>query len=351
MNPKEKLLGTLNFQNMKGEGCVVETFYPWTLTADRWVTEGLPKCYKSVNLYPPEGMTEPVCDFERYLGFDGMKRLEFRTPYRLYCEGGGVTDWESWLKVKEGIAEFYETNYSDEEVLKNYSSLKEGHDRGEYTIRLSSTGFFWIPRYLFGVEEHLYAFYDHPDIMHDINQFFLDMFTKYMTKVTVLLQPEVLYFAEDLSGKNGPMISPECFDEFLGAYYKKLTPVLKANGVQNIFVDTDGEFSLLIPNFLKAGIDGFLPMDVNAGMDIVKVREQFPTVKFIGAYNKLELEKTKEDIDREFARLLPVIRQGGYVPGLDHQATPDTPYENYLYYIERLKEVMKQAGADCAEKK
>lgn len=187
--------------------------------------------------------------------------------------------------------------------------------------------------------------------MHDINQFFLDMFTKYMTKVTVLLQPEVLYFAEDLSGKNGPMISPECFDEFLGAYYKKLTPVLKANGVQNIFVDTDGEFSLLIPNFLKAGIDGFLPMDVNAGMDIVKVREQFPTVKFIGAYNKLELEKTKEDIDREFARLLPVIRQGGYVPGLDHQATPDTPYENYLYYIERLKEVMKQAGADCAEKK
>ena len=93
-------------------------------------------------------------------------------------------------------------------------------------------------------------------------------------------------------------------------------------------------------------MDGFLPMDVNAGMDIVKVREKFPRVKFIGAFNKLEIDKGKEAIDREFARILPVIRQGGYLPGADHQVAPSASYENYLYYISRLKEMMKQAGAD-----
>jgi len=43
---------------------------------------------------------------------------------------------------------------------------------------------------------------------------------------------------------------------------------------------------------------------------------------------------------------LPVIRQGGYVPGADHQVAPSTSLENYKYYIEKLKEVMMQAGAD-----
>lgn len=46
--------------------------------------------------------------------------------------------------------------------------------------------------------------------------------------------------------------------------------------MKNIFVDTDGDFNRLIPQFIAAGVDGFLPMDVNAGMDIVKVRELYP---------------------------------------------------------------------------
>jgi hypothetical protein len=41
---------------------------------------------------------------------------------------------------------------------------------------------------------------------------------------------------------------------------------------------------------------------------------------------------------------MPVIRQGGYIPGADHQVAPSTSLENYLYYIKRLKEVMLLAG-------
>ena len=31
-------------------------------------------------------------------------------------------------------------------------------------------GFFWFPRTLFGIENHLYAFYDYPELMHRINR-------------------------------------------------------------------------------------------------------------------------------------------------------------------------------------
>ena len=165
-------------------------------------------------------------------------------------------------------------------------------------------------------------------------------------KVIEILQPDVVYFNEDLSGVNGPLISPECFEEFVGVYYRELIPMMKERGVGNVIVDTDGEFSKLIPNFIACGVDGFLPMDVNAGMDIVKIRQMFPRLKFIGGYNKLMIAEGKEAIDKEFERILPVIRGGGFIPGADHQVPPSASLENYRYYIKRLKEVMCQSGAD-----
>ena len=115
--------------------------------------------------------------------------------------------------------------------------------------------------------------------------------------------------------KNGPMISPELFDEFIGSYYKRLIPVLKSKGVKHMFVDTDGDFKKLIPNFIESGVEGFLPMDVNAGMDVPTVRKEFPNLKFIGGFNKICIAEGKDAIDREFERIITVVRQGGYIPG------------------------------------
>ena len=142
------------------------------------------------------------------------------------------------------------------------------------------------------------------------------------------------------------MISCGMFDEFVGHYYRQLIPEMKKAGAGNEFVDTDGDFDLMIPSFMAAGVDGLLSMDVNAGMDIVKEREKFPTLKFIGGYNKLRIQEGKDAIDREFERILPVVRGGGYIVGADHQVPPSASLEDYRYYILRLREVMAQCGAD-----
>ena len=74
------------------------------------------------------------------------------------------------------------------------------------------------------------------------------------------------------------------------------------------------------------------------------MRGSFPNLKFVGGFNKLCIAEGPEAIDREFERILPVIRQGGYIPGADHQVAPSTSLDHYRYYISRLQEVMKQAG-------
>ena len=80
------------------------------------------------------------------------------------------------------------------------------------------------------------------------------------------------------------------------------------------------------------------------GVDIVEVRESYPKLKFIGGFNKLCIAEGESQSIASSSVPRPVIRQGGYIPGCDHQVAPSTPLKNYLYYIERLKDAMKECG-------
>lgn len=354
MTNREREQATLNFGQLEGRGSVEETFYPWDLTVSRFYEEGLPEALwkglvqqeeEACEKYFKVSFGKPVLDYESYLGFDPVRRAKFLLPHG-GDSGIRISSQSEWETVRENVQKEVACWFTDENIEKVYGSLREGHEKGDCSVRMNIEGFFWIPRELLGVEEHLYAFYDEPELIHDINSFTLDIYETYLPKVLSVIQPDLIYIQEDLSGKNGPMISPDCFREFVGNYYRKLIPLLKKYGCGNVFVDTDGDFMKLIPEFVDAGVDGFLPMDVNAGMDIVAVRDEFPKLKFAGGYNKLRIAEGPEAIDREFDRILPVIRQGGYIPGADHQVAPSTPLEYYRYYISRLQDAMKQSGAD-----
>ena len=416
MNYRDVENETLSFRKPQERGSVLETFFPWHLTIDNFLKQGLPveigaplssdpamwkkqqKPHKStenlskqINVneetardivgqkYFQIAWGEHVARLESYLGFDSLRRISFVLPFRNFEEqimeetdtfiikrdryfqmvefdklsGSNVVvrppvrKDKDWQRIKEKTLDLLDEYFSSEQIRQAYTPLKSGHEKGMYSVRLNIEGFFWIPRELLGIEPHLYAFYDQPDLLHDINQTILEIYIEKLSDLLSVIPVDVIYIMEDLSGKNGPMLSPDLFDEFIGSYYKQLIPVLKKNGARHIFVDTDGDFRRLIPNFVKAGVEGFLPLDVNAGIDIVSLREEFPELKLIGGFNKLSLLAGKSEIDREFERLLPVVRQGGYIPGNDHQVAPGTRLDDYAYYVEQLKIVMRESGRDC----
>lgn len=388
MNVRDRFNATLNFSKDIDRGAVIETFYPWGLTIDRWLNESLPRetvdymwCPKDKNPSKEENylnclIADGVNKFENYFGFDGVKRISLNLPFYNFeeliitdtddyfikqCSDGWerkfyknrelveeikpvVENIEDWKRLKEHSKIELEKYFTDENIKKIYGQYEAGHEKGDYSIILHISGFFWTPRTLLGVENHMFALYDYPEMIHDMNEFILQIYIDKLSKIMDAIPADLVYIMEDLSGTNGPMLSPTHFDEFVGDYYKRLIPVLKEHGVKHVFVDTDGDFTCLIPNFIESGVDGFLPMDVNAGMDIVAVRKKHPKLKFIGAFNKLCIAEGEESIDKEFERLMPVIRQGGYIPGADHQVAPSTSLENYKYYIKRLKEVMKESS-------
>lgn len=133
------------------------------------------------------------------------------------------------------------------------------------------------------------------------------------------------------------------FSEFLELYYQKVISVLKENNIIP-FVDTDGQVESMIPWLIEAGIAGILPLERQSGVDVARIRKEYPNSLMIGAFDKVVMSEGEECIRKEFDRLLPVMKTGGFIPSCDHQTPPGVSFENYKIYLKLLKEYCEKAA-------
>lgn len=200
-------------------------------------------------------------------------------------------------------------------------------------------GFFGAPRYLMGEIALLIGFLDQPALIGRIIDHIADLWVSIYDRVLSEIKVDCVHIWEDMSFKNGPLISPDLFTQFLVPAYKKVTDVARDHGVKVILVDTDGDCTSLIPLFLDGGVTGLYPFEVQAGMDVNKIRELFPNLQILGGINKRELAKGTEHIDSELQRVLPgMLPKGGFIPMADHQIPPDVSWDNYCYYRNKITE-------------
>jgi uroporphyrinogen-III decarboxylase len=59
----------------------------------------------------------------------------------------------------------------------------------------------------------------------------------------------------------------------------------------------------------------------------------------MGGFDKHILATTKEAIKAEVHRLTPLVEEGGYIGFCDHRVPPDVPLDNYLFYLETVRDV------------
>jgi uroporphyrinogen-III decarboxylase len=203
-------------------------------------------------------------------------------------------------------------------------------------------GAFWFPRTLFGIQNHFLSFYDEPVLYHQIINDLADFEIRQMEKIYEICTPEFMTIAEDMSYNNGPMLSGDCFDEFLAPYYRRVVPFIRAHGTK-VFVDTDGDVTKMIPWLKGVGIEGILPLERMAGVDVVSIREKHPDLLLMGAFDKTVMKNGEVSMRAEFERLLPVMKQGGFIPGVDHQTPPDVSIENFRTFVSLLFEYAEKA--------
>jgi hypothetical protein len=358
----------------------------WGGALRRWYAEGLPmRAGIPDSVGHAEGVGAELTgqqpgryldqDVHSALGFDGTI---FRVPLNNYLfplfepeiiEDHG--DWQIWRdergvvkrdrKDRASLPDFVSwpvTTMDDWERLKaerlrptlegrlpdNWPELVQQYKKRDVPLAIGGgVGFYGTPRYLLGDERILTTYYDDPELMRDMVDYLGDFWVSLYD--AVLKQTggaDIALIWEDMSYKTGPLISPRMFRDFMLPAYHKLTELFRSYGIKVILVDTDGNCWKLIPLMVEGGVTGLYPFEVNAGMNVVEVREAYPKLHIIGGIDKVAVAAGRDAIDRELEAKAPfMLKRGGYIPTIDHHVSADIAWPDFKYYRERVAAMAK----------
>ncbi len=156
------------------------------------------------------------------------------------------------------------------------------------------------------------------------------------------LDIDCIIILEDMAYRSGSFLSREVFEEFIAPYYNKFIDFAHQHGIENIIVDCDELIEELIPLWVKVGVTGIFPIE--AMNDILKIREDFPQLQFLGGVDKRVLFKDsgKSAIDNELDKVSVLMERGRYIPHIDHAVSEDVTWENFTYYRNRLNKIIDE---------
>ena len=364
MNQRERFLKTAEF----GDPDRMFLLSPWCWpdTLERWHKEGLPD-------------NTDLCEYFTTDREHGVP-LTMQGPYGIYLnppyEVEKISEDDEWIiqrdidgsvvKLPKGdryrsMPQWisYPMDNRDDWVKKIKpridasipGRLPEGKEWDDYTDKVKTRDYplgVWCgslygwPRSLMGVEAFSYLLYDDPMFVHEICEHIADFAVEIITPVVKSIDIDYAFIWEDMAGKSGPLCSPETYRKYMAGPLKRITSVLRNNGVKNIIIDSDGNNDVLVPLWLECGVNGLRPYEIAAGCDPVASRKLYGKDLIIqGGIDKRALAKSKNDIEKEVLSKVPwLCLQGGYFPQVDHLTPPDVSMENYVYYSELMKKVV-----------
>ena len=198
----------------------------WSQTVARWRQEGLPQ-----NETPE---TYFQMDPRAYLpGGSGFTGLPFYPKFEkeilsedsntvTYRGESGIVLRE--LKVHSELSmpqwiEFPVKNRADWESIKHRLDIstrvlptKEEIEREvdfNHPVAFTFCGFYGILRNLFGEENLSYAYYDQPDLIHDIQRFWTEYCKENLQRINRETRIDYALIWEDMAYKTAPLISPQ----------------------------------------------------------------------------------------------------------------------------------------------
>lgn len=208
-------------------------------------------------------------------------------------------------------------------------------------------GAYMYLRSLIGPLELLYMFYDKPEVIHACMEAWFNLADATIARHQQIVEFDEIFFGEDICYNHGPLIAPEMIREFLFPYYQQLITNLKnrqpgRNGKLCVQIDTDGFSIPVIDLYKEIGMTYMSPFEVASGCDVVEVGKKWPDLLLRGGFDKRIMAESKEAIDREVDRIMPVMKKrGGYIPCCDHGVPEEVSFENYMHYRKRMLEFSK----------
>jgi hypothetical protein len=364
MNERERFVATMHYQPR--DRAVISDFGFWDETLPTWHEQGLPRWVErenadsffgvdfgiewvtrpvgiSVGLVPPfeEKVLEDRGEYELRQQADGVRVLRRKFMGSIpHPESHLLTDRDSWEKYfKPRLDPDHPDRYPQdwEERVKVWTDPNRS-----YVAALTGGSLYGWLRNWMGMENLSYLVYDDPKLFDEMVTTIADCVIGTLTRVLETGgQFDGCSMWEDMAYNAGPLLSPVHFKKYLVPQYRRIADLLHSYGVDVIWLDCDGNIEKLVPLWLDAGINCMFPLEVGIwGADPVRYRREYgKDLLLMGGFDKHILAQSKEEIAREIDRLAPLVEEGGYIGFCDHRVPPDVPLENYLFYLETVREV------------
>lgn len=268
---------------------------------------------------------------------DGTVRLRVKgQDYR-----GMIVEWpvksrRHWQRIKDEFLDPDDPERFPAEWLRHVEDFR----CRDYPLQLSHGGVYGFARNMMGDENLAYAFYDDPQLVHDIMDTYTDRVIAIWSRMVGDVEFDLIECWEDMACRTGMLISPRTFREFMKPNYGKIRCFAATHAIPIILVDSDGLIEELAELMFESGVTAMYPFEVQSGNDLCRVRQRLPVMAAIGGLDKNAMASGRKAIDAEIEKARRLIRLGRFIPGPDHFVLSDVTWENYRYFMEQLREAV-----------
>ncbi len=332
----------------------------WPDTLARWHREGLPPDIRDVHAYlglQPLRLINVTGTAGVFPPFP-TRSLTENDECRTYTDGYGRTVREfkahtsmpEWLdfavKSPADLQRVLDAHFDVTDLEARFDAawatrVAEAERDPDALVLIDGGGYYWTLRSLAGVEHASYLLYDAPELVDELCERYFTVVMEGLRRVSRQIRIDVVGFGEDLAYKTGTLLSREMFGRFILPRYRRAMDLAHELGIRHTWYDSDGDLRSFIPDYLEAGIDCLAPCEVAAGMDPIELRRAFGRdVRMIGGFDKRIVARGPDAIDTEFARLRPLIEEGGFIPAIDHSVSADIAWDHYRYYIDAVQKAL-----------
>ena len=337
MSPVERVLRTLRFEEVDRppiydslrNNAVIEHYSGKKLT---------PENGREITL---KAISRTLDATKSFMRFPQTPRSEDRNGFIIR-----VNEWTEWIE---------KTPFETMEELRNWVKAQISQYEGwgnelEATLarhvadfmdkkqRLGDTVLFWAFADLgftsaydaCGLDRFSYLAVDEPALLSEWLEIRCD---KNIQLVKHLSCPElspVAFIGEDIAYKGGLLFSPFWLRKEFFPRLKRLVDAYHEKGVKVIY-HSDGKLWEVMTDLMECGIDGLNPIEVIAGMEIKRLRTEYPGLVLIGGIDASQLLPfgTPEEIKKATRE---AIRDGGhgYFVASTSELHKNIPLENII---------------------
>ena len=326
---------------------------PWGTTIERWRREGMPS----------------DIDFRQYFGLDRIETIlpdcsprelyrviEDTPEYTVYSDRWGCVlkrlkapgaemplfmhypakTSAEWTAMKSKMT-FSRDRIPFDMLAQNYRKWRED---GCWIQAQVEVGFNVVSAFYTGIENFLIALIEEPEWCVDMINHGLELNLMFLDAIwNEGYEFDSVLWYDDMGYKGCAFFSVDTYREFLKPAHKRLTEWAHSKGIV-AHMHSCGNVMALVPEFIDLGIDGLNPLEIKAGMNPVKLKEEYGDKLLLHGGINAMLWKDIDAIEEEIEKTLPLLMQrGGYIFSSDHSVPCDVSLDNFRRIIALAKKL------------